>query len=114
LSNLGSGLPDIGNLHPGVGLLLAAAALVFVLILIPLLFFGFELIILGALLAGGVIARTARRQPWVVEATSTDPLTPGRRLEWSVRGWRESGKVIDQVASDLSAGRDPEVRASLG
>ena len=104
LSNLG----NIGNVDLGEGLLIATAALAFVLILIPVLFFGVELIILGALLAAGVIARTLLRQPWVVEATSIDPLTPGRRLEWRVRGWRKSGELIDQVASDLSAGREPD------
>lgn len=104
LSNLG----DIGNVDLGGGLLVATAALAFVLILIPVLFFGVELIILGTLLAAGVIARTLLRQPWVVEATSIDPLTPGRRLEWRVRGWRKSGELIDQVASDLSAGREPD------
>jgi hypothetical protein len=44
----------------------------------------------------------------VVEATSIDPLTPGRRVEWRVRGWRKSGELIDQIASDLSAGREPD------
>ena len=110
VSNLGPGWPDIGNLDLGEGLLVAAAALAVVLILIPVLFFGVELIILGALLAAGVIARTLLRQPWVVEATSTDPIGPGRRLEWRVRGWRKSGKLIDQVASALSAGREPSDR----
>ena len=110
VSNLGSGWPDIGNLDLGEALLVAAAALALVLILIPVLFFGVELIILGALLAAGVTARTLLRQPWVVEAASTDPLTPGRRLEWRVRGWRKSGKLIDQVASDLSTGREPPDR----
>jgi hypothetical protein len=105
--NVGSGWPDIGNLDLGEGMVLAAAAVALVLILIPVLFFGVELIILGVLLAGGVIARTLLRQPWVVQATSTDPLTSGRQLEWRVRGWRKSGKLIAQVASDLSAGREP-------
>ena len=110
VSNLGSGWPDIGNVDLGDGLLVAAAALVLVLILIPVLFFGVELVIFGALLAAGVIARTLFRQPWVVVATSTDPLAPGRRLEWRVLGWRKSGKLIDQVASDLSTGRGPPDR----
>jgi len=85
--------------------LIAAGVVAVVLILIPLLFFGAELVILGALLAAGLISRTLLRQPWVVEARSTDPLTSGRRLEWRVRGWRNSEKLIAQVVSDLSAGR---------
>lgn len=108
--NLGPGWPDISNVDLGEELLVVAAVVAFLLILVPVLFFGIELIILGVLLAGGVIARTVLRQPWVIEARSTDPLTSGRRLEWRVRGWRKSGRLIAQVASDLSAGREPEVR----
>jgi hypothetical protein len=107
LSNLGSGWPDFGNVDLGEGLLVVAAVVAFLLILVPVLFFGVELLIVGALLAAGVIARTVRRQPWVIEARSTDPLTSGRQLEWRVRGWRRSGKLIAQVALDLSNGREP-------
>jgi hypothetical protein len=85
-----------------------AAVVALLLILIPVLLFGVEPIILGALLAAGVIARTLLGQPWVIEARSTDPLTSGRQLEWRVRGWRKSGKLGAQVASDLSAGREPD------
>lgn len=110
LNNIGPGWPDFGSVDLGEELLLAAAIVAFVLIVVPILFFGIELIILGALLAAGVIARTVLRQPWMIEARSTGPLTSARRLEWSVRGWRNSGRLIDQVASDLSAGREPDER----
>jgi hypothetical protein len=110
LEHLGASWPDIGNIDFGEGLLVAAAVVAFLLILIPVLFFGIELITLGVLLAAGVITRSVLGQPWVIEATSTDPLTVGRQLEWRVRGWRKSGKVIAQIASDLSAGRDPDAR----
>ena len=83
------------------------AAMAAVLVLIPLLFFGVELIVLGAVLAAGVIGRVLLRQPWVIEARSSDPLTSGRELEWRVIGWRKSRKLIDQVAADLAAGREP-------
>ncbi len=109
LNNLGAGLPDVGNADLGEGLLVIAAGVAFLLILVPVLFFGIELILLGGFFAAGVIARTVLRQPWVIEARSSDPLTSGRQLEWRVRGWRTSAKLIAQVASDLSAGREPEV-----
>lgn len=107
LLNVGSAWPDFSNLDLGEGLLLVAAVVAIALILIPILFLGIELIIVGALLAAGVMARTLLRQPWVVEARSSDSLTSGRLLEWRVRGWRKSGTLIGQVASDLSAGREP-------
>jgi hypothetical protein len=63
-----SSLGNIGNVDLREGLLIVTAPIAFLLILIPVLFFGVELIIVGALLAAGVIARTLLRQPWVVEA----------------------------------------------
>jgi hypothetical protein len=99
--------PDLGGLDLGQELLALAAVVAVVLVLIPVVFFGLELIILGVLLASGVIARTLLGQPWVVQATSTDPLSSGRRLEWRVRGWRRSRSLIAEVASELAAGHDP-------
>ena len=111
VSNLALGWPDVGNLDTGEGLLIAVAVVALLVILIPILFFGIELIIVGVFLAAGLIARTALRQPWVVQASSTEPLSSGRQLEWRVRGWRRSGKLIARIASDLSAGREPPDQA---
>jgi hypothetical protein len=103
-SGLGQG---VGGVDLQEGALVVVAAVAAALIVVPLLFFGVELIILGALLAAGVVSRVFLRQPWVIEATSSDPLTSGRQLEWRVVGWRKSRKLIDQVVSDLAAGREP-------
>jgi hypothetical protein len=110
VNHLGASWPDFGGIDLGEGLLVAAAVVALLLILIPVVFFGIELIVLGVLLAAGVIARTVLGQPWVIEARSADAIAPERRLEWRVRGWRESAKLITRVASDLSAGRDPDAR----
>lgn len=106
----GAGLPDVGGVDSAPALLLAAAAVVALLVVIPLLFFGVELIVFGVLVAGGLTARVASRKPWIVEATSYDSLASDRQLEWRVRGWRRSGELIEQVASDLAAGREPTRR----
>jgi len=103
-----AGWPELGNVDLGEGLLAVAAVVAVLLILVPMLFFGVELIILGALLAAGVVGHTLLGQPWVIEARSIDPLTSGRQLEWRVRGWRKSGRLIAQIATDLSAGREPD------
>ena len=58
VNHLGASWPDLGNVDLGEGLLVAAAVVAFLLVLIPVVFFGVELIILGVLLAAGVIART--------------------------------------------------------
>jgi hypothetical protein len=104
ISGLGQG---IGGVDLQGGALVVVGALAVLLILIPLLFFGLELIVLGALLAAGVAARVVLRQPWLIQARSSDPLTAGRRLEWRVVGWRKSHKLIQEVVSDLAAGREP-------
>ena len=104
VSGLGNG---IGGVDFQEGGLVIVAVLAAVLIAIPLLFFGIEPIILGALLAAAAIGRVLFRQPWVIEARSKDPLAPGRRLEWHVIGWRRSQGLIDSVISDLAAGREP-------
>lgn len=108
LQNLGSmPVPGPGGLDLGQELFAIAAIVAVVLVLIPLLFFGLELIILGVLLAAGVIARTLLGQPWVVEARSTDPVSAERRLEWRVRGWRKSQSLITEVLAELATGHDP-------
>ena len=89
------------------GGLVVVAVLAAILIVIPLLFFGIELVVLGVLLAAGGIGRILFRQPWVIVARSNDPLTPGRRLEWRVIGWSKSRGLIEKVISDLAAGRQP-------
>ena len=104
LSGLGQGMGGVDLQEGGVVVVAVLAAL---LIVIPLLFFGIELIVLGALLAVAAIGRMLLRQPWVIEARSNDPLTPGRRLEWHVIGWRKSQALIEKVTSDLAAGREP-------
>jgi hypothetical protein len=104
VSGLGQG---IGGVDLQGGALLVVAVVAALLILIPLLFFGVELIILGVVLAAGVVGRVLFRQPWLIEARSNDPLTPGRRLEWHVTGWRKSQELIEKVISDLAARREP-------
>ncbi len=81
LVQAGGGLPDVGGVDSVPGLLLAAAAVAALLVVIPLLFFGVELIVFGVLVAGGLTARVVARSPWVVEATSYDPLASDRQLE---------------------------------
>lgn len=104
LSTLGQGL---GSSDLREGMVVVVLALASALVIIPLVFFGVELIILGLVLAAGLVSRVVLRKPWVIEARSSDPLTSGRRLEWHVTGWLRSSRLIDQVVSDLAAGREP-------
>ncbi len=109
VSAVGNSLP--GDVPEG-GVLVILGLIVLVLIGAPLLLFGFELVIVGCLLAAGVLGRVLLRRPWVVQATVIAPPGLERVLDWRVSGWRRSHRVIDEVVSDLSAGREPDPRSA--
>ncbi len=98
---------DVGGGLEGVEIIIGCilAGIVVAIIVIPLLLFGFELIIAGLLLAAGVVARSAFGRPWTVLAVPGDERSVA--LAWEVKGWRRSTQLIDEVAAELSAGRTP-------
>lgn len=102
------GLPDLPNADSAEGLLLITLAAILMLLLVPILFFGVELLVLGSLLAVGLLGRVVFRQPWIIEARSSGALGAERRVEWHVRGWRKSHRLIARVVSDLTDGREPD------
>lgn len=106
----GSWLPvDVGGMGDLEGWLLAIVALVvIVFVLIPLLLFGIELIIVGVVLAAGMIGRLFLGRPWIIEANSSR----GEALTWEVAGWRRSRHALDEVARALVADREPEIPGS--
>jgi len=101
----GSG--DLLNIFDGVdfegGLILLAIAIACVLILIPLLLFGFELIIVGCLLGIGLVGRSVFGKPWTVTAVRSGASAPA--AEWRVRGWGPSRSLIHHVCVEVEAGR---------
>jgi hypothetical protein len=94
---------SVEDLGAAVFIILALA--VVAIIVIPLLLFGIELILLGLLLAAGIVGRTLLGRPWVVQAVpaGSRPST----LTWRVVGWRRSACLIEEVATSLEAGLDP-------
>ncbi len=99
-------VPDVGGLDDiGVAVLALLAVVVLAIVVIPLLLFGIELVLLGLLVAAGVLGRTLLGRPWIVQAT---PLAiEAEALSWRVAGWRRSARVIDEVIASLGAGLDP-------
>jgi hypothetical protein len=97
-------VPDLGD-DFAAGIALIVGAFVFAVVIVPLLLFGVELIILGFLIAVGVLSRTLLRRAWVVQATPSGEARPA--LAWKVIGWRRSGRVIGEVAAQLSSGLEP-------
>lgn len=105
-------MPDAGGLDEiGVAVLTLLVVVVLAIVVIPLLLFGIELILLGLLVAAGVVGRTLLGRPWIVQAT---PLaTEAEDLSWRVVGWRRSACVIDEVTASLGAGLEPSPAEAL-
>jgi hypothetical protein len=92
---------SVDGLEATFGGLFALAVLV--LIVIPLLLFGIELIVLCLAVAAGIIARAAFGRPWVVQATPV--ADPHGAMAWEANGWRRSGELINEVVTELGAGQ---------
>jgi hypothetical protein len=97
---------DVGDFDSPWALLAGVAiGIVLVLVLIPLLLFGIELIVAGLLLAAGIVARSALGRPWIVQAIPSGD--PSGALNWEIKGWNRSAQLIDEVAAELAAGITP-------
>jgi hypothetical protein len=99
-------IPDGGSpedLAAGIAILVGVG--VFAVVLIPLLLFGIELIILGLVVAAGILGRALLGRPWCVRAVPAGG--HDRALAWKVTGLRSSARLIDEVVSSLSHGLPP-------
>ncbi len=100
-------VPGGGDLEDlALGVLLLVGGVVVVVILIPLLLFGVELIALGFLIAASILGRSLLGRPWVIRAAPVDG-DAGETISWKVVGWRRSSRLIDEVATALAAGMAP-------
>lgn len=87
-------------------LLIGIVVLVIVIVvLIPVLLFGLELILVGLLAAAGLATRALFGRPWLVQACPSE--SSADALAWEVKGWRRSGELIEEVATELAAGQTP-------
>jgi hypothetical protein len=69
-----------------------------ILIFLPYVFFGLELLVLPLFIA----YRIARGKPWTVEARSGS-----ERRRWQVHGWRNAGDAAGLIAQALARGEPP-------
>jgi hypothetical protein len=98
-----------GTIFDGVdlegGVVVLIGVVVIALVLVPLILFGIELLILGCILAIGVVSRSIFGKPWTVTAA------PAKGNEdtavWRVRGWRKSAELIDLICTNLRSGDGP-------
>jgi len=76
-----------------------------VFVLGPLLLLLFDVVVVIALVVGGVIARVLFRRPWTVEAVAEDD---GTELRFQAVGLAASRRLRDGVADRLARGQDPD------
>jgi hypothetical protein len=84
------------------GIAVAAALLLIVFVLLPLLGVALELIALIFVLCSGVVGRVVLGRPWTVEAVERD----GRHqsVSFPVKGWRRAGEAATGLAREIAAG----------
>lgn len=81
-----------------------AAALFVIFVLIPTLVFLIHYLVFWLIVAATVVYRALSGRPWIVELEEAD----GFRVQaWRVLGWRQSRRVIDELANAVRHGSTP-------
>jgi hypothetical protein len=86
-----------------VAFLVALGVLLAVLVVIPLLVALLDVLVIVLLGALGVLARVGFRRPWTVEACPVDGA--GIPRQWRVVGWRDAGRMVEEVAESVRRGQ---------
>lgn len=104
LGEAGSELLDPSGMGDSPVLWLAAVigTIVPLVVVIPLLLFGIELILLGLLIAAAILGRALLGRPWLVRARPLDGGASG--MDWRVVGLRRSRRVIEELTAALAGG----------
>jgi hypothetical protein len=90
-------------------LVLALVLLLFGGIILTVVIFGFEaLLLLALLIPAFALARILWVLPWVIEATYGETVLGRER----VRGWRDSSERIREIAAAYERGQDPFAAAT--
>jgi hypothetical protein len=88
-----------------VGIALAVVVILIVFLLLPLIGVALELILLLALLGSGIVGRVVLRRPWTVEAANLGDEM--QSAAYAVKGWRRSGRAVDEIATAIQAAGPP-------
>ena len=80
-----------------------ATAMIVFLVIWPIVAIALELVILALIFMASLAGRILFRKPWTVFARSDTP-GPPRVHEGQVVGWRNSGRLIDEVLEALRRG----------
>lgn len=103
-SSLGEWL-ELGDIGGAGGLVVAIAIVLGLAVIWPLVALALEIVIVIVLVLAGLAGRVVLRHPWRVVARTKDSAPD--QMAWNVRGWRESGAVVEEVARALAAGNVP-------
>lgn len=81
-----------------------AAALFVMFVAIPTLVFLIHYLVFWLIVAATIVYRALSGRPWIVEMEEADGF---RVRAWRVTGWRESRRVIDELANAVRHGATP-------
>jgi hypothetical protein len=99
IGDLGDDLGILGAILIAILAVIIFVALAFLLLNVVAL--AIELFIIVVLLIAGVVGRVVFRRPWTVYAR-----TEGQLWHSSVKGWRASGRALDDVAERIRSGAE--------
>jgi hypothetical protein len=85
------------------GLAVAITVVLLFLVIWPVVALAFEIVLLIIVFLVGLGGRLIFRRPWRIVARTRGSIRS--TLAWHVVGWRQSGRVIDEVADALAAGQ---------
>jgi hypothetical protein len=92
---------DFGN-SIGATLAIAAGVLIFCFVFLPLIGVAVELIAGLAVFGFGLFGKLVLGRPWIVEAVDLDDAARSRTF--AIKGWRASGRAVDEIATAIAAG----------
>jgi|GEM_PF-1266514 len=95
LEALSAGVGD--SIPLAIGVSIAVALLIF--FLLPLVGIALEIALLLMLLSSGIVGRVLLRRPWTIEAVNLDH--PQRSAAFAVKGWKQSGRAIDELSKTI-------------
>lgn len=82
-------------------ILVIAVALFVVFVLVPTLLFLLQYVFFYLVIGATIVLRMLTGRPWIVELEEAD----GYRVKaWRIKGWKESRRVIDEVAEAVRRG----------
>jgi hypothetical protein len=98
-------IPDVSDgLPAAIGI--AIAAVILILVFLPLIGIVLEVAILLLLLCSGIVGKVFLRKPWVIEVVNLE--NPERSSLFAVGGWQQSQRAIEALVQRIPVSGVPQ------